>query len=126
MDARACDGRWRGPWTSPRTGEDGRLTASHRWWEGPLAGCMLASPQAEGFKVFSEMEQPVMRTTRCLSNRRGRGVVIALMIAVVLVITLWAGSGIAAPGHQPDLTTSRGQNVDYLSASDARSLGVGI
>lgn len=67
-----------------------------------------------------------MRTTRRLSIPRGPGVVIALISVVALVITLWAGSAIAAPGHQTGGATSRAQNVDYLSTSDAQSLNVGI
>lgn len=67
-----------------------------------------------------------MRTTRRVSVRRGPAVIIALISAVALVITLWASSAIAAPGHQTGANASRAQNVGYLTTGDAQSLDVGI
>lgn len=66
------------------------------------------------------------RTLQRQSFRRGLGVLIASISAVALVVSFWASGAFAAPGSRPAATTARGQNVDYLSAANAQSLGVGI
>lgn len=60
------------------------------------------------------------------SIRRVLGVSIALISVLGLAAAWWSGVTFAAPGQPVMPSTARAQNVDYLSASDAQALDVGI
>lgn len=60
------------------------------------------------------------------SIRRAIGVSIALISVLAFAVAWWGGVTFAAPGQPAASSSTRAQNVDYLTASDGQALDVGI